>query len=208
MYKSSRLFNPAAGGNKPGYCLQNTRLGYGIGSKYSNATVAWNNTEQHRDRNVPAGVDVPLFYTYITRNGNEGHINVRLRDGRVWSDGDFYSSIADYEAKKAPDFIGWGESVNEVRVIEHVPDPPSKMPPIGSRIKLIPVQTRNTFKAGTTQIAGGIRVTDQSFIYVVRGYDPKFPYRILINSKSAGGDGVALALYYTNGSVISGWQKI
>jgi len=77
------------------------------------------------------------------------------------------------------------------------PKPPTdpKMPKIGSSIQLIPKQTRTTFKAGTTTVAGKINVKDNTFIYTVRGYDKKYPTRILINSKSAGGNGVALALY-------------
>lgn len=88
------------------------------------------------------------------------------------------------------------------------PTTPSKMPKVGSEIQLIPVQTRTTFKNGTTTVAGTIKVKDNTYIYTVRGYDKKYPYRILINSASGGGDGVALALYYTNGKKIDGWKQI
>lgn len=81
-----------------------------------------------------------------------------------------------------------------------------QMPPVGSKIQLIPVDTRTTFRAGTTTQAGTIHVSDNSFIYTVRGYDSKYPGRIIINSASAGGDGVALALYYTSGALIPGWK--
>ena len=86
--------------------------------------------------------------------------------------------------------------------------PSIKMPPVGSKIQLIPKDTRNTYKAGTTKKAGTIRVTDNTFIYTVRGYDPVYGGRILINSASAGGNGVALALYYTNGQIIPGWRQV
>jgi len=86
--------------------------------------------------------------------------------------------------------------------------PAIKMPPVGSKIQLIPKDTRNTYKAGTTKKAGTIRVTDNTFIYTVRGYDPVYGGRILINSASAGGDGVALALFYTNSVRIEGWRQI
>lgn len=86
--------------------------------------------------------------------------------------------------------------------------PTNDMPPIGSKIQLIPKDKRTTFRAGTTTKAGVINVTDNSFIYTVRGYDSKYPGRILINSKSAGGSGVALALKYTNGQVIPGWRRV
>jgi len=90
----------------------------------------------------------------------------------------------------------------------YVAPAPSKMPPVGSKIKLANGTTRHTFKAGTQTIVGTIRVTDNSFIYNVLGYDSKYPNRIIINSKSAGGNGVALALYYTSGAKIDGWQQI
>ena len=214
-WRQVRSFNPAKGGTQKGLCLKNVRLGYEIASRFNDATEAWANTEQHRDRSVPGGVAVPLFYYYRTTIGgvtkNWGHINVQLPDGRVWSDGEYFTSITDYENKKAPTFIGWGESVNEVRVIQYVNDPapaPSKMPPVGARVQLMPVSLRNTFRAGTTTVAGTIHVTDNSFIYTVRGYDAKYPNRILINSASAGGDGVALALYFTNGSLIPAWRVV
>lgn len=85
---------------------------------------------------------------------------------------------------------------------------PSGMPPVGSTIQLIPTQQRTTFKAGTTQVVGQIKVTDNSFIYTVRGHDPAYKGRILINSSSAGGEGIALALYFTSGAVIPGWKQI
>lgn len=115
-------FNQAKAGKKPLFCLQNVRLGFGIAAKYPNAITAWNNTEQHKNREVPEGLDVPLYYSWKV----DGHINVRLADGRVWSDGNIYKSIADYEAKSAPVFLGWGESVNNVKVIGE------KMQPITS----------------------------------------------------------------------------
>ena len=85
---------------------------------------------------------------------------------------------------------------------------PSKMPPVGSKIQLIPVVTRTTYRAGTTTVAGTIRVTGNDFIYLVRGYDPKFQNRVLINSKSAGGNGVSLALFFVNGVNIGNWKVI
>lgn len=85
---------------------------------------------------------------------------------------------------------------------------PSKMPPVGSRIQLLPRQNRTTFRAGTTTPAGVIRVTDNTFIYTVRGYDPVYGYRVIINSASAGGNGIALALYFTNGNIIGGWRQV
>lgn len=92
------------------------------------------------------------------------------------------------------------------------PKPPSKpkykMPKIGSRVQLLPVDTRTTFKSGTTTVAGKIKVKNNTYIYQVRGYDKKYPNRIIINSASAGGNGVALALYLTSGQVIPKWKVV
>lgn len=110
-----RVFNKSKGGTTNGYCLQNVRLGYGINSKYPNAIGAWNKTQQHRDRNIPTNVDAPLYYTYKS----DGHINVRLADGRIWNDGTIFANLDTY-LKNRPQvtYLGWGESVNDVRVIE------------------------------------------------------------------------------------------
>lgn len=208
MWKQIKPFNQSTAGKEPGMCLKNTRLGYGVAPKFANAWDAWLNTEQHPFRDYPAGVDVPIYFWYI--NDKNGHVGVRLANGKFWTDGRIFDSVEAYEALKVPNFVGWGESINEVRVIEHVPDPvpTPKMPPVGSKVQLIPVDTRTTYRAGTTTMAGKIHVTDNTFVYTVRGYDLNYPGRILINSASAGGDGVALALYYTNGQVVPGWKVI
>lgn len=203
-YKQTRAFNKALGGSTKGFCLRNTRQGYSIGPKYINATQAWNNTEQHANRSVPAGVDVPLFYYYKVLGINQGHINVRLANGTVWSDGQIFSSLASYEAQKAPTFLGWGELVNGVRVIEQISNPtptPSKMPPVGSRVRFS--DSRTAFVAGTTKVTGTLPPDTR----IVRGYDPKYPNRILVNSASIG-QGVAVALYFTNSVRIPGWSVV
>lgn len=95
-----------------------------------------------------------------------------------------------------------------LRPLTSVPGPSQAMPPIGSVIKLAPGTKRTTFRAGSTVGAGVIYARDDSYSYEVRGYDPVFKNRILINSKSAGGDGVGLALFYTDGKRIDGWTTI
>lgn len=90
----------------------------------------------------------------------------------------------------------------------YTPAPKLAMPKVGSKIQLLPKDKRATYKVGTTQKAGTINVKDNTYIYIVRGYDPKYPGRVIINSKSAGGNGIALALYYTNSTKISGWKAL
>lgn len=141
-YKQTKSFSTSRGGSTPGYCLRNTRLGYGIAAKYANAITAWKNTQQHKNRSIPTGVEVPLFYSYKT----DGHINVRLADGRVWSDGKIYANLDAYlRAATACTYLGWGESVNGVRVIEYVPD---------RKQVTITVKTLNVRAQPTTASAG------------------------------------------------------
>ena len=102
-------------------CLGNVQRGYSIPGKYNSAWEAWENTEQHIST-IPMGVDVPVFFAYTAtidgQNKNWGHIGVRLANGKFWSDGTTYNSIADYTKNHSPVYVGWGESVNDVKVIK------------------------------------------------------------------------------------------
>lgn len=202
MYKQVRPFDQRKGGNVRGYCLRNVRLGYGIGPKYSSAWVSWQNAPQ-RTNAIPTGVDVPVYFWW----GRYGHIGVRLANGKFWTDGKVYSSLNRYRlTHPAVIYRGWSDEVNDVKVIKYAPKPvaPSpRMPKVGSKIKV--TIHRTTFKNGTQVKAGTLKAPRQGWVYTVRGYDKKYKGRILINSASAGGNGVALALYYTNGRKIEGW---
>jgi len=123
MFRQLKPFEQAKGGTRPLYCLQNVRLGYGIASLYPNAITAWEHTQQHKNRDIPKGLDIPLFYSYK----KDGHVNVRIRDGRVWSDGEIFKSLEDYEARREPVYLGWGESINNVKVIVEEPDVPKQL---------------------------------------------------------------------------------
>jgi hypothetical protein len=199
MYKQVRPFNQNKGGSAKGWCLRNVRLGYDIGSKYASAWEAWQNTKQFTTP-IPTGVSVPIFFWW----GKYGHIGVQLPDGRFWTDGVIWSSLTRYRLTH-PTIVyrGWSTHLNGVEVIKNAPQ--SKMPAVGQVINITKGTTRGTFRAGTTTVAGTIVAKDTTYNYTVRGYDPKYPNRILINSASAGGNGVALALYYTNGTRIEGW---
>ena len=123
-YKQTINFNPSKGGTVKYWCLRNTRLGYGLGPKYSMASVDWNNNIQHKTKVVPGGVDVPVFWEWwgwlSGKYINWGHVAVRLADGRVWTDGRIYPSIDavtnQYLGGKAK-YVGWGELLEGKRVI-------------------------------------------------------------------------------------------
>lgn len=114
-------FDQSAGGHTPNFCLANVCAGYGIPNKYASAWQAWLNTEQHPLEQPPEGLDVPVFFSYTATidgvNQNWGHIGVRLADGQFWSDGHLYPSIEAYTANHYPKYVGWGESINNVKVI-------------------------------------------------------------------------------------------
>lgn len=84
----------------------------------------------------------------------------------------------------------------------------AKMPVINSAIRLKKGVNRTTYYPGSTARAGEIKPTDNTFVYTIRGYDPKYPYRVIINSASGGGNNIALALYYTSGDIIDGWERV
>lgn len=115
-------FVPSKGGTTPNLCLANVVKGYGISNKYPTAWEAWQHTQQHPDRNIPAGLSVPLFYSYTTTidgvTQNYGHINVQLPNGTFWSDGNIYASLDAYLANHSPKYVGWGESVNDFKILE------------------------------------------------------------------------------------------
>lgn len=117
-------FNQSTAGKVPDECLENVRKGFSIPAKYASAWEAWEHTQQHTDNNLPTGLDIPLYYSYTaTIDGvtqNYGHINVRLANGTVWSDGNIYANVGAYLADHSPKFVGWGESVNDTMVIQGV----------------------------------------------------------------------------------------
>lgn len=198
------------------------RLGYHPGTDYrasigtpvkapldGYATWHWSSSYGWVSALILANGDV-LWFAHNSRAGKTG--SVRKGDILAYSGNTGYSlgahSHIEYRLKgnqdRVIDFDHWLRNNPE----PVAPKPVSKMPPIGSKIRLDSGQTRTTFRAGTTKVAGHLVVKDNTYIYTVRAYDPSYPNRILINSKSAGGNGVALALFYTNGVNIGGWKQL
>jgi len=119
-YQQLKPFDPAKAGTVPGRCLGNTTRGFSIPSKYTTARKAWDHTVQHPDTNFPEGRDVPLFWDFEYQGEPDGHVAVQMPDGRVWTDGRYYTSVDDlnthYLYGKGK-YLGWGETLNDVRVI-------------------------------------------------------------------------------------------
>lgn len=159
-YKQVRAFDPKKAGSKVGYCLQNVRLGFGIAAKYANAITAWNNAQGHKDRNIPTGIDVPLFYSFKS----DGHVNVRLANGKVWSDGNLYANLQDYTSKHpAVSYLGWGEILNGVRVIQAVAAPVVKKTPILVKTGTWNVRTAPDGRVTGSYVTGGMRLSITTF---------------------------------------------
>lgn len=114
-------------GTTKGNCLGNSRIAASpdIPAKYKTAWEA----EQHCILHAgapPLGVWTPAFFSYYaTINGvykNWGHVGWHSPDGKFYSDGVVYASISAYEAHHAPHYVGWGELLNDVRVVQYVAD--------------------------------------------------------------------------------------
>lgn len=123
-YTQSRNFNISKAGTKPYWCLLNVRLGYSIPAYYDYAMLDWqNNVKQHKNRSFPSGMTVPVYFNWTGTVGgvyqNWGHIAVRLPSGKIWSDGKYFNSVDDLVNRYLSNgsYLGWGESVNRVRVI-------------------------------------------------------------------------------------------
>jgi len=150
-------------------CLGNVQRGYSIPGKYNSAWEAWQNTEQHTDP-IPSGVDVPVYFSYSATIDNEyknwGHIGVRLANGKFWSDGVTYNSIADYTKNHSPKYVGWGESVNNVRVIKQ-------------GVNMIDESYKDFLRIGHSEVGGwDLHKThagdyDKTFLDAWRGKDPR-----------------------------------
>lgn len=106
-------FNQSTAGTTKGLCEQNVRLGFGIPAKYASAWDNWLHTDQHIEP-IPDGVDVGVFFSY----GTNGHVGVRLANGKFWSDGNTYESIQAYESNHTPKYVGWSTKVDDVAVIK------------------------------------------------------------------------------------------
>lgn len=202
-YKNTVTINISQMGKTKGSCLANTRIAAvpDIPAKYPDATTARHNTILHAGT-PPSNVWVPVFFTfYATVDGvykDWGHIGW-YKDGKFWSDGVEYSSIASYESNHAPRYVGWGETLNGVRVVEYVAAPAPT--PTGKTLHLDKGTITTTYSAAGSKV-GSIYARDDTYNYVIRENDGN---RVKINSASGGGDGIYVYLRYSaTGALIPG----
>ena len=132
-WKQVKPFQVGKAGTKKYWCLQNVRLGFGAPVKWEYARQDWeHNLGRHPNQDFPAGVAVPVYFSWTgTLDGVKrdwGHVAVRLPDGRIWTDGKYYANVSTLASNylSGGTYLGWGESVNGVRVVEYVPEPVRK----------------------------------------------------------------------------------
>lgn len=123
-WKQVQPFDLSKMGTKEGLCLQNVRLAFDIPPLYVDAKEAMLANERagtlHDISSLPDNVAVPVFVD--TPSVNE-HVEVADR-------GVFYSDGKKVDEPMKQVFFGWGETLNDVRIVEYVEEPqPTPTPP-------------------------------------------------------------------------------
>lgn len=124
-WKQVKPFNIKNMGKTKNFCLRNTRLGFGIGSKYANAKQAMNENKTkgtlHPLSSMPNNVSVPVF----TSSGLWGHVEV-CDHGTYYSDG--------VRVGKPNNSYQWGEFLNGVRVVSWIAPSSGKTIKVGDTV--------------------------------------------------------------------------
>lgn len=127
-WQQERAFNLSKMGKKPGYCLQNVRLAFDIPAKYYDAKAAMianrNAGTLHPIDTLPTNCAVPVFVD--TSSPNE-HVEV-ADHGTYYSDGKKVTNPG------SQSFFGWGETLNDVRIVKWVADPQPTPTPTGLKV--------------------------------------------------------------------------
>lgn len=113
-YKQLVPFDLAKMGTKKDWCLANVRDGFGIPPKYPDAKAAMEANKRagllHDISTLPNDVSVPVF---LDTPSVWEHVIV-ADHGKFYSDGKLLTSLTGLTA------FGWGESLNDVRIVEPV----------------------------------------------------------------------------------------
>ena len=129
-WKQTRPFVVSKMGTAPGLCLRNVRIGFDpeIPSLYYDAKAAMLANKKagtlHDISTLPKNVSVPVFVD--TTSINE-HVEASV-NGTLYSDGKVVANPLNQK------FFGWGETLNDVRVVEYVPDPVPPTPTPGFKV--------------------------------------------------------------------------
>ena len=134
-WKQVKPFVLSKMGTRSGYCLQNVRLAFGVQSKYYDAKAAMLANKKagtlHDISTLPKNVAVPVF---VDTSSEYEHIEASDY-GVFYSDG---KQVVDPMNQK---FFGWGETLNDERIVEFVEEPAPKPEPT-------PEPTKEEFRVG------------------------------------------------------------
>ena len=124
-------------GTTPNMCLRNVRLAFGIPPKYVDAKAAMLANKEagtlHDISTLPKNVSVPVFIDSPSVNE---HVEVSDK-------GTFYSDGKKLQNPMNQKFFGWGETLNDVRIVEFVEEPKPEPTPE-------PKKVWYTYKQGDT----------------------------------------------------------
>lgn len=203
-YKQDRNVVISEMGKVKGYCLNNSRLAASpdIPAKYATAHEAALHAILHPGT-PPKGVWVPLYFDFwATIEGiykNWGHVGWQAPDGSFYSDGVKYANVGEYDRTHTPNYIGWGELMNDVRVVSYVADPAPAKPAGRTKLHLNKGTITTTYDKN-----GSIYARDDTYDYIVRKDEG---YRVQVQSASVGGLCWIYLIYQTGaqkGQVIPG----
>lgn len=116
MWRQIRDFDLDDMGHEEGYCLRNVRKAFRIKAKFSSALEDYKNNlakgTLHDIKTLPLNVAVPV---YLDTTSKYDHIVVADK-------GIFYENGKKMYLTPNLKFYGWGELINDVRVVEWIPD--------------------------------------------------------------------------------------
>ena len=110
-----------------GWCLAYVQTAFGTGWSGSTAWDCWANrlTKKHADRNLPAGVYIPIFFSGYY---GMGHTAI-YKDGKVWSSplthkpyADVFNSVGEVERSFGVTYVGWSEDLGGSLLVESSAD--------------------------------------------------------------------------------------
>lgn len=116
----------------PGWCLAAVKDAFGVQAKYASATLGWQHSIQHQDKNFPENVYIPIWFSIPSVP--EGHVAIlNTYNGYIYSTSSKTSTkftvhtsldaMIKYYGSLNLTYLGWSEDVNDIKVIEEVDMP-------------------------------------------------------------------------------------
>lgn len=106
-----------------GFCLKYARNVFNIPAKYPTAWKAWQNGKQHKTKDYPKNVSIPLWFDWKT----DGHVVIAVPNKGLYSSPmnsseskHIFKSISEVESFLGAKYVGWTEDINDVKVVEKV----------------------------------------------------------------------------------------